>query len=76
MSMKVAKIYPPVRGKGVDFPGAESLWRAPNHCGGRRITVEGAESPNKVTRTVFNAVHLLPKNRICEHGGGKLASCP
>jgi len=56
-------------GKGNDSPGAESLW-------GRRITAEGAESPNNVTRTVFNTVHLLPKNLICEHGDDKLVSWP
>jgi len=48
--------------KGERFPGAESLW--------------GTESPNNVTRTAFNTVHLLPKNLICEHEGGKLSSCP
>jgi len=67
------EIYPPVRGKvGArrnDSPGAESLW-------GCRITAEGAESPNNVTRTAFNTVHLLPKKLIGEHRGGKLASCP
>ena len=53
----------PGQGQGGRFPG-------------RRITVEGAESPNKVTRAVFNAVHLLPKNRICEHGAANLLLAP
>ena len=63
------KFAPRSGARGNDSPGAESLW-------GRRITAEGAESPNNVTRTVLNTVHLLPKNFICEHGGGKLVSCP
>ena len=44
--------------------------------GARGNDSQGAESANNVTRTAFNTVHLLPKNLICEHGGGKLASCP
>jgi len=47
---------------GRNSPGAESLW-------GRQITAEGAEwlrgvpkSPNNITSTFFNTVHLLPKD--------------
>ena len=43
---------------------------------GRRITLEVPKSPNNVTSTFFNTVHLLPKYLRFEHGGGKLASCP
>jgi len=43
---------------------------APNHCGG------GAKTPNNVTSSFFNTVHLLPENLIFEHGGARLASYP
>jgi len=72
MSTRVAKFIPRSGARGDKrerSPGAESLW-------GRRITAEGAGSLNNVTRTAVNRVHLLPKNLICGHGGGKLASCP
>jgi len=42
--------------------------RAPNHYG-------GAKSPNNVTSTFFNTVHLLPEDLRFKHGGAKLASC-
>jgi len=62
--------------KGAHFPGRRvTMWR--------QITVGGAEwlrgapkSPNDVTSTFFNTVHLLPKDLSFEHGGAKLASCP
>ena len=39
--------------------------------------VRGApKSPNNVTSTFFNTVHLLPIYLSFEHGGAKLASCP
>ena len=63
------KFIPLSAARGNDSPGAESLW-------GPRITAESAESPNNVTRTAFITVHLPPKNLVCDHGGGKLASCP
>jgi len=47
----------------------DTIPRAPNHYG-------APKSPNNVTSTVFNTVHLLPKDRRFEHGGAKLASCP
>jgi len=34
------------------------------------------KSPNNVTSTFFNTVHLLPKDLRFEHGGAKLAPCP
>jgi len=34
------------------------------------------KSPNKVTSTFFNTVHLLPKDLRFEHGGAKLDVCP
>ena len=49
--------------RGRNSPGTESLWAPP-------------KSPNNVTSTFFNAVHLLPKDLRFEHGGTKLASCP
>jgi len=33
-------------------------------------------SPNNVTSTFFNTLHLLPKDIRFEHGDAKLASCP
>jgi len=56
--------------------------RAPNHsgalkyCDGRRIIAGAPKSPNNVTSTFFNTVHLLPNDIRFEHGGAKLASCP
>ena len=54
---------------GHNSPGAESLW-------GRGMTVRAPKSPNNVTSTLFNTVHLLPKDLRFEHGRGKLAYCP
>ena len=51
------------RGKGVQFPSAKSLRRAP-------------KSTNNVTSTPCNAVYFLPKDHRFEHRGAKLASCP
>jgi len=52
------------------FPGCQITMGAPNHCSGRR------KSLNNVASTFFNAVYLLPKDLRFEHGGAKLASCP
>ena len=60
------------RGKGGhNSPDAESLCE-------QRITVGGAapRSPNNVTSTFYDTVHLLPNDIRFEHGGAKLASCP
>jgi len=38
--------------------------------------VGAPKSPNNVTSTFFNRVHLLPKDIKFEHGSAKLASCP
>ena len=40
------------------------------------MTAGAPESPNNVTSTFFNAVHLLPKDLKFEHDGAKIASCP
>ena len=51
-------------------------------CRGGTRGVQGGDnsraskSPNNVTSTFFNTVHLLPKDLRFEHGGAKLASCP
>ena len=50
-------------------PCAEALW-------GRRMTAEEPKSPNNVTSTFFNTVHLLPKDLRSEYGGAKLVSRP
>ena len=47
---------------GRNFPGAESL-------SGRQITAGAPKSPNNVTSTFLNTVHLLPKVLRFEHGG-------
>ena len=55
---------------------------APNHyegaesCGGRRMTAGAPKSPNNVTSTFFNIVHLLPKVLRFEHWGAALAFWP
>ena len=55
--------------RGAQIPGGESIrgveWL-------RRTPI----SPNNVTSTFFNTVHLLPNYLRFEHGGVKLASCP
>jgi len=47
--------------RGAQLPGAESLRGAP-------------KSPNNVTSSFINAVHLLPKDLRFQHAGAKLAS--
>jgi len=63
-----------VRGVTRGARGAQIPWRrvtmgVPNHCG-------SLKSPNNVTSTFFNRVHLLPKDVRFEHGGAKLTSSP
>jgi len=58
--------------RGRNSPSAESLWGRETTAGG----TESPKSPNSVTSTLFNTVHLLPKDLTFEHGGAKLASCP
>ena len=40
------------------------------------MTAGGARSPNNVTSTFFNIVHLFPQDLGFKDGGAKLASCP
>jgi len=55
---------------GYNSPGAESLWW-------RQMTARAPKSPNNITNTFFNTVHLVPKDLGFEHEGRvKLASCP
>ena len=56
--------------KGSAIPRAPNMSQkgGPNHCGERR-------SPNNVTSTFFNTVHLHPKYLSFKHGDAKLASC-
>jgi len=54
---------------GHNLPGAESLR-------GRQITAGSHKSPNYVSSTFFNTVHLLPKDLRFEHGGAKFVSRP
>jgi len=37
----------------------------------RRITAKAPKSPNSISSTSFNAVHLLPKDLKFEHGAAK-----
>ena len=50
--------------------------RATNHYGSTEWLRGAPKSPNNVTSTFFNTVHLLWKELRFEHGGAKLASCP
>ena len=43
---------------------------------GRRITTGTPKSPNNVTSTFFNRVHLLPKDIRFEHGAPDLLLAP
>jgi len=61
------KLFANAQGRNEGGQGGTILW-APNHCG-------APKSPDNVTSTFFNGVHLLPKDRF-EHGGAKFASCP
>ena len=56
------------RNKGGKIP------QEPNHYGGDEWLRGAPKSPNNVTSTFFNTVHLLPKDLRYEHGGAKLAS--
>jgi len=40
------------------------------------MTAGASKSPNNVTDTFFNTVHLLPKDLRLERGGAKVACCP
>ena len=55
--------------EGAQFPGRRITMGAPNHCGGRR---RAPKSPDNVTCTFFNAVHLLPKDLRFERGAPNL----
>jgi len=63
-------------GTGGTIPGHRVTMGASNQCGGRRMTAGLPKSPNNVTSTLFNTVHLFPKDLRYEQGGTKLASCP
>ena len=49
---------------------------APNHCGCAEWLRGAPKSPNNVTSTFLNTVHLLPRDLSFEQWGAKLASCP
>jgi len=56
---------------------------APNHYEGAELQRESAwwlkrapKSPDNVTSTFFNKLHLLQKNLRLKHGGAKISSCP
>jgi len=57
-------------GKGDVIP------QAPSHNGGAKSLRVALKSPNNVTNTFFNAVHLLPKDLRFKHGDAKLTPCP
>jgi len=52
----------------IHFP----ITRAPSHYAGTK-SLRG--TPNNVTSTFFNSIHLHPKDLRFEHEGAKLASC-
>jgi len=49
---------------------------APNHYGVAELLQTAPKSPNNVTSTSFNTLHLLPKDFIFKHGSAELASYP
>jgi len=61
--------------RGRNYPSAESLWGA-EILQGRQMIAVAPKNPNNVTRTFFNAVHLLLEDLRFENNGSKLASCP
>jgi len=54
--------------RGRNYPGAESLWEHWNIAG-------APKNHSIVTRTFFNAVHLLPEDLRFENWAAELASC-
>ena len=62
--------------RGVTRGQLGAIPRVPNHYGQRLMTAGAPKSPNNVTSTFFNTVHLLPKDLKFEQGGAKRASCP
>jgi len=61
-------------GKGAQFPGRQFTMGALNHCRDAELLREAPTSPNNVTSTFFNTVHLPSKELIFNHGRGKLRS--
>ena len=53
-----------------------AISRARSHYGGAKSLRRALKSPNNVTSTFFNKVHLLPKDPNFELVGVKLVSCP
>jgi len=62
--------------RGTQFPWCRITMGAPNHCGERRMAVGAPKSPNIVTSTFFNTVHLLPKDLSFEHGTPNVLLAP
>jgi len=56
---------------GRNYPGAKSPWGA-EILRGRRMIVGAPKSPNNVTRTFCNTVHLLPEDLRFENGAPNL----
>ena len=69
------KILPPRQGRndggqgGHNSPGTESLWR-------RRMIVRAPKSPNTVTSTFYNTVHLVSQDLRFEHRGRQICFLP
>jgi len=63
--------------RGVTRKGARgAIPRTVGHCRGAKSLRGMRKSPNTVTSTLFNTVHLLTEDLSFEHGDAKLASCP
>jgi len=63
--------------RGVTRGGkGDAIPRALNHWGGVEWLRGAPNSPNNITSTFFNEVHLLPRDLRFEHGDAKLVSCP
>jgi len=68
------KLFANVQGRNEGGEGGTIL-RAPNHYGAAEWLRWAPKSPDNVTSTFFNGVHLLTKDLRFEYGGAKLASC-
>ena len=68
--------------RGVTKGQGGAITRARNHSGGTEILkghqmIAGApKNPNNVTRTFFNAIHLLPEDLRFENGGCQTCFLP
>jgi len=75
LSKETRQYCPRAYGKLGHNAGRRIIMGESNHCGGAEW-LWAPKSPNNVSNTFFNAVHLLPKDLRFEHWDATLASCP